>query len=330
MDVDRRQFLATATTGGLVSLTGCLDALGDGGGIGDDTSRKLRLDLSTAPTPLRSDYVVDLSSTERPWDERAFAATLDGDTYTTQYRRPFGSRPDEPKYTRHEGTYYRLDGLVVDEATATRPVLRLSAVSDAGSDDAPEAVAADSLPEFDRTAVHVAHMAARARGNEGGAPWGVVRRGGFVYRREADAERSRLVGDGGPSHVIYHGRVYAVEVSRERFYEPVYRATVDPVAETPERMEAILRAQLVDVRLSEATLSSDARSILREAQGEGYAETHPYSSAYRTLLTALHARAYLDGNIEKDAYVDDLGSGMVRYDGRYYVYRLRFLSVDAA
>ena len=319
--MDRRRFLVAGTAAGLAGLAGCLDAAGDG----DDSGRILRLRLSRTSTPLRSEYVVDFATTERPDDADAFAAALDGEAYTTQYRRPFGARPDDPVYTRHEGTYYRLGSVVVDEAAVTSPVLRLSRVADADDPDAPDAVAATDLAERDRGVVHVAHMAARARGNEGGMPVGLVDRGGYVYRDAERAEASRLVGTDAPTHVAYRDAVYAVEVDRERFHEPVYRATAEPVAETPEHMEAILRARFVTARLSGRDLPDEARSILQEAQGEGYGETHPYSEAYRRVLTGLHARAYLDGNVEKDAHVDDPGSGVVLDDGVYYDYRLRFL-----
>jgi hypothetical protein len=327
MDQTRRGVLAAGASTALLSLAGCLDAIGSEDAIaGDGDDRRLQLVLSDVPTPLRSSYVVDFAETERPGDAEAFAAARAGETYTTQYRTPFGSRPDDPKYARHEGTYYRLGHVVVNERAVTRPVVRLSAVGDAESSDAPDAVPADDLSEADQTVVHVAHMAARARGNEGGVPWGAVRRGGFVFRSDGDAEASRLVGDDRIERVSYRETAYAVEVSRERFYEPVYRATAEPVAESPERMEVILRARFVDARFSGDDLSGQARSILRDARAEGYAEAHPYSDAYRTVLTELHARAYLDGNIEKDAYVEDPGVGMMRYDGTYYDYRLRFLA----
>jgi len=318
MDWTRRRFLAAGAAAGTLALSGCLDAT-DGE---DEDSRRLRLTLSEAPTPLRSGYVIDFEETERPRDGAAFEAALAGETYTTQHRTPFDSRPDDPAYARHEGTYYRLGSVVVNERAVTHPVVRLSAAADA---EAAEAVAADTLSERDRAVVHVAHMAARARGNEGGAPWGLIQRGGYVVRDDAAAAESRLLGDDAPSHVAYRDRVYAVAVSRERFYEPVYRATVEPVAESPERMETVLRAQFVDARLSGDDLSRGARSLLRDAH-EGYAESHPYSTAYRTVLTRLHARAYLDGDIERDAYVEDPGVGMVRYDGTYYDYRVRFVA----
>ncbi|WP_251328027.1 hypothetical protein [Haloplanus pelagicus] len=319
--MDRRRFLA-AGAAGVAGLAGCLDDVDAGNG--DGPTRTLQLVLSSEPTTLRSGYVVDLAETDRPADEDAFRATLDGERVTSQHRRPFGARPEDPVYTRHEGTYYRLGAVVVDEAAVTRSVLRLSAVGDVDDADVPAATAADDLPERDRTAVHVGHMAARARGNEGGVPWGLVQRGGYVYRDAAAVEASRLLADDGPSHVSYRGTVYAVEVSRERFHEPVYRATADPVAETPERMEAILRAQFVTARLSRDALPDDARAIIRDAR-DGYEETHPYSEAYRTVLRGLHARAYLDGNVEKDAYVEDPGTGVVLYDGMYYDYRIRFV-----
>jgi len=315
---NRRQFLAAGATAGLLTLSGCLDALGD------DGDRRLQLVLSEAATPLRSGYVVDFADTERPNDDEAFAAALAGESYTTRGRTPFGTRPDDPKYARHEGTYYRLGSVVVNERAVTHPVVRLSKVTDAGASDAPDAAVAETFSEADQRAVHVAHMAARARDNEGGAPWGVVRRGGYVFRDDGATAESRLVGADAPSHVIYHDTVYELDVRRERFHEPVYRATVDPVAESPERLEAILRAKFVDARLSGGDLSAEARSILRDAQAEGYAESHPYTEPYRTVLTELGARAYLDGNVQKDAYVEDPGAGMTLYDGTYYRYRLRF------
>ncbi|SEA36052.1 hypothetical protein SAMN04488065_2821 [Haloplanus vescus] len=324
MPLQRRQLLTAGATAGLVGLAGCLDSL-RGDDTSDDADTSLRLYLSDAPTPLRDGYVVDFAETERPDDDEAFAAALAGETYTTQQRTPFGAQSDDPRYARHEGTYYRLGHVVVNERAVTHPVVRLAEVADAESSDAPSAVDADSLSEADQTAVHVAHMAARARGNVGGAPWGLVQRGGYVYRGEERASESRLLGDDAPSHVAYRETMYELRVSRERFYEPVYRATVDPVAESPERMEAILRAQFVDTRLSGDSLSAEARSILRTAQGEHYEESHPYSEAFRSVLTSLHARAYLDGNIEKDAYTEDPGVGMALYDGRYYDYQLRFV-----
>jgi len=322
MNRTRRRFLGGGAAVGLLSLSGCLDAIAGTEAAGDGDARTLQLTLSDAPTPLRSGFVVDFAETERPWDAAAFAAARDGEPYTTQHRTPFGSRPEDPKYARHEGTYYRLGHVVVNERAVTRPVVRLSAV-DA---DAADAVPADDLSEADRTVVHVAHMAARARGNEGGVPWGAVRRGGFVFRSDADAEKSRLVGADRIERVTYRETVYDVEVSRERFHESVYRATAEPVAESPERLESILRAQFLDARLAGGDLSGRVRSLLRDARGDGYEERHPYSDAYRTVLTALHARAYLDGDIERDAYVEDPGVGLVRYDGAYYRYRLRFVT----
>ncbi|WP_248895481.1 hypothetical protein [Haloplanus halobius] len=318
--MNRRQFLVA---GAAVALAGCSGT----DGSRDDAERTLHLTLTDESTPLRSAHVVDLAETRSDRDEQAFQTTLDGDDYTTQHRRPFGANPD-PVYTRYEGTYYRLDAIVVDEVTVTHPVVRLSTVGDADSAETPDAVDADRLSEFDQNVVHVGHVAARARGNEGGVPWGLVQRGGYVYRRSEDVARSNLLGEGAPDHVTYRDTVYAIERTDEEFHEAIYRATVDPVAETPERMEAILRAKFVDARVDRSALSTDARSLLREARGDGYGEPHPYSAAYREVLRALHARALLDGNIESDAYTDDPRRGIVQYGGTYYTYRLRFQNVE--
>ncbi|MFB6207388.1 MAG: twin-arginine translocation signal domain-containing protein [Haloglomus sp.] len=321
----RRQFLSATLAGaGITALAGCAESLPDDGGGGNGTKRELELQLSRQDGRLRESFVEDLSETRDPRDEAAFEAALNGEAYTTQYRRPFYSTPEDPEYVRHEGTYYRLGAVVVDEVQTTHPVLRLSSIEESGGESTPDGVAAESLPEGDRRAVRVAHMAARARGNEGGAPWGLVQRGGYVYRDEAAIEASELLADDGPDRVIYRETVYAVEMTRETFYEPVYRATAEPVAETPEQLEAILRAQFVDARFSREDRSQAARDVLREAENGGYSESHPYSDGFREVLVALHERAYLDGNIQKDAGVEDEGRRMLLYDGTYFDYRLQF------
>jgi hypothetical protein len=321
MDVlpSRRRFLSATLAAGVAVTAGCTDGLSS-----DGSERELELSLSREDGPLHESFVVDLSETRSPDDEDAFAAAVNGEAYTTQYRRPFGSTPDRPEYVEHEGTYYRLGAVVVDEVAVTHPVLRLSAVGDGGAEDTPDGVPAEALPDGDQRAVRIAHMAARARGNEGGAPWGLVQRGGYVYRDGAAIEASELLRSDGPNHVTHRKTVYAVEVTEERFHEPVYRATAEPVAESPERLEAILRAQFVDARFSREDLSRAGRDVLREAENGGYGESHPYSDGYREVLVALHERAYLDGNIQKDAGVDDGGRRMLLYDGTYFDYWLRF------
>ncbi|WP_205428013.1 hypothetical protein [Halorussus sp. MSC15.2] len=118
-------------------------------------------------------------------------------------------------------------------------------------------------------------------------------------------------------------------MSRETFHEPVYRAEVEPVAESPDEMEAVLRAQFVEGRFDRRDLSEEERSILRAAQGNsGYSESHPYSVAYRSLLKRLGQRAYLDGNVEKDAPADSTRHEILRYDDEYHEYWLRFVGTE--
>jgi hypothetical protein len=74
----RRRLLAGGVSVVATAASGCLDALESSG-----TERTLVLTLSPDDGPLHEAFVVDLSETERPWDEAAFAAALDGDEYTT-------------------------------------------------------------------------------------------------------------------------------------------------------------------------------------------------------------------------------------------------------
>lgn len=314
----RREFAAGGLAATLAASAGCLAGLGDGD---EAAAKELRLRLDREGDTLRDRFVVDLTETRPDWDEEAFAAARAGESYTTQYRKPFYSTPEDPEYARHESTYYRLGSVVVDEVETTHPILRLfEADGDSG-----DVVAHESLPEPDQRAVFAAYAAARARGSEGGVPWGLVQRGGYVYRDEAAVEDSRLLAEDGPSRVTYRDTTYRVEVTTETFHEPVYRATADRVADSPERMEAILRAQFVTARIGRDDLSRDARDAVREAENSGYAETHPFSEAYRSVLLALHERAYLDGDVQKDALADSNGREMVRYDGTYFEYHLRFV-----
>lgn len=322
----RRQLLSAGGAVAAAAFAGCSSDLQDvgSGGTGE---RALRLSLTREGDSLRDSYVLDLEETRPDWDEEAFEAARAGEQYSTQYRKPFLTAPDEPAYAEHDGTYYELGSVVVDEAEALHPVLRLFEVEDA---DTPteDAVAAESLPQADQRAVDIAHMAARARGDVGGVPWGLVQRGGYVYRQEEAVEASQLLADDGPDRVTFRERTYTVETTRETFYEPVYRATAEPVAESPDRIEAILRAQLVDGRMSRDELSQEARRILEQARADSYRETHPYSDGYEAVLRALHARAFIDGNIRKDAGVREEEQQLVRYDGVYYDYRLRFVPAE--
>jgi len=328
--LSRRRLLSGGLALGAAALAGCTES--EDGGAGETAEEALRLTLSRDDGPLRESFVVDLATSDPEWSEAAFAATLDGEAYTTQYRKPFFSTPDDPTYTEHEGIYYRLGSVVVGEETVARPVLRLFEVAD-GETPASAAVAADRLPDVDSRAVRIAHLGARARGNTGGAPWGLVQRGGYVYRREFSAGdvpedpggQSELLADDGPDYVTYRERTYEADISRETFHEPVYRATVEPVADSPERMEEILRAQFVGARFDREGLSADAREVVEAARADGYRETYPYSEGYREVLRTLNRRAFVDGDIESDAGVLADERRMVRYDGVYYDLRLRFV-----
>lgn len=325
--ISRRQALASGVVGIVTASAGCTNLGNEGETRETSPSRALRLTLSRNEGPLRESFVVDLSETRPTEDEEAFQTTLDGETYTTQNSPPFRSGSEDPVYTRHEGTYYELSSVVVDETTVTRPVLRLFEVEN-GTPGSSNAIAAADLPVPDQRAVKIAYFAARARGNEGGVPWGLVQRGGYVYGRQEAIEASELLGEDAPSHVRYRETTYKVEVANETFHEPIHKATVVSVTESPEQMEAILRAKFVDARFTRDDLSSDAGDVMESARTGGYSESHPYSEGYQEVLRQLHKRAYIDGNIQKDAGVRDDGRQMLSYDEVYYDYQLRFIAAE--
>ena len=314
----RRRFLAVAGAVGLSAASGCSNRLSE---ATDDGTATLSFRLYGRTSTLRERYVEDLNETRAPWDEEALAAAVNGTEYTTQYREPFPT--SDPAWAELNGTYYRLDEVVVGEEAVTHPVLRLH---EAGRiDDADEStyVERDDLPEVDQRAVQIAYMAARARGNAGGVPWGLVRRGGYVYRDAESVEESELLADGGPSRVAYRDRLWRVEVARETFHEPVYRPDADPVADSEAGIEEALRGRLVGARIDPETLSEAEREVFRRARGEGYTAEHPFPDAFVSVLKRLDERAYVDGNVTKDGGANDYPPrDLLRYGSAYYEYRL--------
>lgn len=306
-------------------LGGCLDSSDSNS---DESAPTLHLTLASIGETLREQYVVDLETSRPPWDEDAFRAALNDSSFTTQGYPPFPqSQPGDPAYVQHNGTYYHLDDVVVDQEQATHPVLRLYTVE---GQETPDHVAHSDLPRIDQHAVQVAYMAARARGNRGGVPWGLVQRGGYVYRQDEARAASSILDDSGPSHVSYRDTVYRVEVATETFHEAVYRPDVEPVAETDARLERILEAQLVDARLDPNSLSQAERRIVRQARHDGYEASHPFPKELDSLLRKLDERAYIDGNISKDALVDADDRSVLKYGHEYFDYRLRLASGDDA
>lgn len=317
----RRQLLVSGVTAGLAATAGCL-GLGDNA-TSDDAGTALTLSLTRIDDPLRSRYVHEPDDPGERWDEQALDAVLNDEQYTTQFRKPFFASPDDPAYVVDGGTYYQLGSVIVDEVTEIHPVLRLFETEDEPASPVDASEDGD-LPEVDQRAVHIAHMAARARGNEGGFPSGLVQRGGYVYRRADVRGESDLLAEECPDHVTYRETTYTVEITREQFHEPVYRPTAEPVADGPERMEEILKATFVGPRVSQADLSSESQQIIFEARADDYSEIHPFSDAYEELLRALDKRAYIDGNVRKDAGVHASEKKMVQYEDAYYEYFLRF------
>lgn len=319
----RRQLLASGLAAGIGVSAGCV-------GFGsepanEDAETELTLALTRIDGPLRERYVHERDAPDERWDEQALDAALNDERYTTQLRKPFFASPDDPAYVVHEDTYYQLGSVIVDEVTETHPVLRLFDPEN-DPETAIDGGEEGELPEADQRAVSIAHMAARARGNEGGFPSGLVQRGGYVYRNEAARDQSELLAEDGPDYVAYRDTTYEVEISREQFHEPVYRPTAEPVADDAERMETILVATFVGARVSQTDLSTAAQRIVTEASVDDYSETHPFSDAYTELLRTLDKRAYIDGNVRKDAGVDANENEMIQYEDAYYECFLRFNS----
>ena len=321
----RRKLLTFGGLATVATLSGCSQPYQFGN---NKSSDYLVISLSQLDSTLRDRYVADLTETRPPWDEEAFNATLNGTAYTTQHHPPFFTRgEDDPTYAQRNGTYYHLDSQITDEKTVEHPILRLYEVED--ETDASEVVPHSSLEQVDKQAVQIAWFAARARGNKGGVPWELAERDGYVFRDPNAIETSDLLDESGPSYVEHRDTVYEVQITRETFHEAVYQPDVDPVADSDSQMETILRAAVLDSRISRDELSEEERSLLREAIWDSYSEQHPYSDAYEGVLKKLDQWAYLDGDIEKDGRIESgLRQRYLLYDDRYFSYTLRFMSEE--
>lgn len=321
----RRNLLTFCGLATVSSLSGC--SRSDHFGT-DNSSDYLVLSLSELDGSLRDRYVVDLTKTRPPWDEEAFNATLNGTTYTTQHHTPFLTRgEDKPTYAERNGTYYLLDSHIIDENTVEHPILRLYEIVHE-TDDA-EVVPHSSLNQVDKQAVQVAWFAARARGNKGGVPGELAERDGYVYRDPDAIKTSDLLDESGPSYVEHRDTVYEVQITRETFHEPVYQPDVDPVADSDAQMETILRAAILDSRISRDELTDEERRILKEAIWDSYSEQRSYSDAYESVLKKLDQWVYLDGDIEKDGKITSgLQKWYLLYDDRYFSYTLQFMSEE--
>jgi hypothetical protein len=80
-------------------------------------------------------------------------------------------------------------------------------------------------------------------------------------------------------------------------------------------------------RFARDDLSEAARDVVETARTAGYGESHPDSPGNWQVLRRLHERAYRDGDVQKDAGIDDDGRRLLRYEGVYDDYWLCFGSV---
>lgn len=110
----------------------------------------------------------------------------------------------------------------------------------------------------------------------------------------------------------------------------LHQPDVEPVTESDARLERILEAQLVDARLNPNSLTQAERRIVQQAQHDGYEASHPFPKELDSLLRKLDERAYIDGNISKDALVDADDRSVLKYGREYFDYRLRLVPGDDA
>lgn len=316
-DRSRRSFLAAAGSLGAAALAGCSFSLGDA-----DPSLSFTLSTDSVGTSLAPAAL--WSPPENPSPLSRHTADRVADTLAGERPTTYGYRPvPEGEYVERDGAYYELQVVATDLREIDRPVLRADWVGDVEQlEDPPEYVRRADLPPLDRRAVNAAYLAARAEEFDGGAPWHIVERGGYVYRR-LDVAESELAPDPQHSHVAFNGTLLALSVDVVAIEEPAYTGDAVRVAGSKAAFERALDADLVDARIDESDLSDEQQRIL--ARGS-YEETTPLSDAYRSLLEALQFRDLLHTNPSR-APRGKNGQHLALGD-RYYRYGLYVNPVD--
>ena len=247
----------------------------------------------------------------------AWRTATGGSRYVT-----YGYTPvSDGEYTVRDGVYYQLKTTVTGQKSMERSVLRLEWVGRADElANPPEAVKYGSLPPLDRHAVEAAFFAARARETDGGAPWELTERGGYVYRH-LDTGKSELAPTPKYEYVAFEGVILRVNVTTETMPESEYVTTAHRVADSRKAFSRVADAALVDARVRSANLSPEARAVLAEATGPGaYRETAPLSDEFEEVLRALELRQYLS-TTSRECPTGESGR-YLEYDRRYFTYAL--------
>jgi hypothetical protein len=244
---------------------------------------------------------------------RAWERVTSGETVETVGYEPLPGG----EHTERDGVYYLLRSAIVGQRAVERPALRLSWVGDSEADDTPTATPLQSIPDADRNPVKIAYFAARAREHGGGgAPWEVIERGGYVYRR--DVGGSELVPESEHDHVRMNGTVLRVEPATVTVHDPVYETDARPIADSVAGFVDAVEAAELDARLDAGELEGEARHILSRAGADaGYEEGTPLSDAYERVLRKLRLRELLHAD-----RADAVNQRLLRSGDTYYRYAL--------
>lgn len=319
----RRTILAkTGLTVGVMGLSGCSGMMaGSKFRLKSRHIPNVTSQYVEDPVEIGSNYNVDYSDEYKrsKVDELVETGTVSTRGWELSYRVDWGRDwRDKRQCVRRDGTYYRI--FVEDAADVDRQRWQFFLGwddQDPADDDTVVSLPLDSLSEQDRTVVAAGAEAIPPEGRRP-SPSNTTR-SKVIFHEELDADESELVPSPPFDYLKYEGEYFRATTAKETATRKEQTFAAELVAESRSEYDRYGRQTFPDARFSDASLSSDAASVLDEATGgDGlYEETTPLSGGLEEVLGHLSIEDDLDS---PDAYDDPtwFRDAVAEYDHRWY------------
>jgi hypothetical protein len=331
----RREFLA-ATTGvaGSVGLAGCLGG-GAGGvqyvfGTDDEAGSVEGLLRNYRRPPLvkkSPNFVIDYPEAHK----RGLTETLltEGRVETVQlqytFRYPFGiTSRSRPRFTRRDGTHYR----IVEAAQREVPTKLRSLYVEPVSESPPSSATVASVPlaNLSETDAKIVERALEAVAPPGREPIDTDTLSfpyrGVLLHDKFDAEASELVPELPFDYLERDGDYFAVHVERGTTELTHYTYTAEAVAESESALRTYVTDEVAVARIAPDDPPSEAQDVLATATNDGesrqYRERGSFSEGLDWLVSELGMEPYLP----EDPADTEFDGALFEYDGRWLTAKL--------
>lgn len=236
--------------------------------------------------------------------------------YTIQ--RAFGTETKSaPRFTQHDGTYYRISITDREETPTERRALYVEPIDESPPSSASvTTIPVDGLSDRDRRAVETALNSVSPPGREPldtddlGFPYR-----GVVFHHQIDEGDTDLLPEPPFEYLERDGDYFRVAVSRGTVEMVDYSFRARPVAESRSALEQYTAEEVAVASLDAGDLSGGARDVLRTAiEDAHYRESLPRSSGLEELFSALGMLDAFPGDPTTAVFEDVL----FEFDGTWY------------